>query len=208
MQLKSVVSTFLSTLTALCVGVLTASSAQATNLVSGVALGGSLKGSSVFLNTDPVYNTYPTYLINSLKPGRFGSGVNLPALNNGFVPDVGRFQEFLIYYAVPQSGPSADPGLNVRIQTSDGFTRIANVNSTAYDSGNGFNVYQIDLLPGDFSPSFSPNQTVLRTASVRYNGSIGSLYTFFPAIAGENGIIEATDFSYKTSPDQNFNNGL
>ncbi len=207
MQLKSVVSTFLSALTALGVIVCTASSAQASNLVTGVALGGSFKGSSVFLNTDPVYNTYPTYLINSLKPGRIASGVNLPALNNGAVPDVGRFQEFLIYYAVPHSGPKADPGLNVVIQTADGFSRIANVSSIAYDSGNGFNVYQIDLLPGDFSPSFSPNQTVLRTATVRYSGSIGSLYTFFPAIAGENAIIEATDFSYKTSPDPNFNNG-
>lgn len=210
MQFKSIVSTFLGTLTALGIVVATASDAKASNLVSGVALGGSFKGSSVYLTSDPVYGNsgpYPTYLINALKPGRFSCGYNLPAVNNGVLPDAGRFQELLIYYDVPNNGPAADSGLNVVIQTSDGFSRIASPTSNPYDSGNGYNVYQIDLLPQNFSPAFSPNQTVLRTASVRYNGAVGPIYMFYPVVAGENSIFEAFDFTYKTNPDFFFNNG-
>ncbi|HEY9732427.1 MAG TPA: hypothetical protein V6C89_10975 [Drouetiella sp.] len=208
MQFRTIVSTLLSTLTAVSCIVATAASANAGNLVSGVALGGSFKGSSTFLSNDPAYGSgfgYSTYLINSLK-GRVAAGVNVPALGNGVLPDLGGFQEFQIYYDVPGQGPSADPGLNVVIQTADGFSRIANVVSIPYDTFNGYNVYQVDLLPTDFSPAFAVNQTALRTASVRYNGQIGGIYMFYPVVVGQNAIMQNSDFSFKTTPDFQFNN--
>lgn len=208
MQLRKIVSTLLGTLTAVSCLVTTATSAHAGNIVSGVALGGSFKGSSTFLSNDPAYGAgfgYHTYLINSLK-GRVATGVNIPAVGNGVLPDLGGFQEFQIYYDVPALGPSADPGLSVVIQTADGFSRIANVVSIPYDTINNFHVYQVDLLPTDFSPAFSVNQTALRTASVRYTGSIGGIYMFFPVVAGQNATMQNTDFSFKTTPDFHFNN--
>lgn len=208
MKSRKIVSTLLSTIAAVSAIVATASGAQASKLVSGVAIpGGSVKGSSVFLSSDPAYgNTfnYSTYLINTLKTGKVGCGVNLPALNEGVLNNLGKFQEFLLYYDVPNNGPSADPGVNVVIQTSDGFSRIANAVSGLWDSGNGYNVYQIDLLPGDFSPAFSPNQTVLQTASVRYNGRIGPIYVFYPAVIGKQKTLEGPEWNYKVVPDPQF----
>ncbi|MBS1956822.1 MAG: hypothetical protein JST89_21715 [Cyanobacteria bacterium SZAS-4] len=213
MQFKRILSTFLGALTAVGCIAATASGAQASKLVSGVAFpGGSTKGSSVFLSSDPVYGpgySYPTYLINTLKTGKVGSGYNLPTINNGndILPNVGKFREFALYYDVPNLGPAADSGLQVVIQTADGFSRIASPISNLYNSDNGFYTYQIDLLPGDFSPAFSPDQVVLRTASVRYTGSIGPIYMFYPVVVGKNSTLENFDFNFKTTPDSQFNNG-
>ncbi|RTL45987.1 MAG: hypothetical protein EKK48_01210 [Candidatus Melainabacteria bacterium] len=208
MQLRKIVSTLLGTLTAVGCIVGTAGGAQAaSNVVSGVALGGSFKGTSTYLPSDPAYGAgfnYHTYLINSLK-GRVACGVNLPTVEAGVLPDLGGFQEFQIYYDVPGLGPAADPGLSVVIQTADGFTRIANVVSSPYATFNNYNVYQVDLLPTDFSPSFNVNQTALRLASVRYNGSGGAIYMFYPVVVGQNGILENSDFAFKTNSDFRFN---
>ncbi len=210
MQFKKITTFLLGALTALSCAIGIANGANASNLLSGVAIGGSYKGSSVLLPFDPVFAAfnYPTYLVNSLKFGKVGSGWNLPAIDSGnnILPDVGNLTEFDFYYDVPNLGPSADPGLNVVIQTSDGFSRIANVVSTPYQTANGYNGYQVQLFPNNFSPSFSVNQTVLRTASIRYNGSVGPIYLYYPVVSGSNTLVYYPDFSFKTTPDPRFNN--
>jgi len=187
----------------------TGNAAQASKLLSGVALpGGSAKGSSTFVAPDPAYGLYSSFLINTLKTGKVGAGVNLPTLNNGndILPNVGKFNDLLFYYEVSNLGPNADPGLGVVIQTQDGFTRYANPTSNTYASLNNYNIYQVDLTPSQFTPSFNTNQTRLRTWSIRYNGSIGPIYVFYPFLDGQNGTLGPEDFNYKTTPDSKFNN--
>lgn len=190
----------------------TASNALASNVISGVTLPGpATRATSTFVSKEPGFGAYPSYLVNTLNSGKFGTGVNLPAIYNGdgILPaSIGNFSEFYIYYDVPNNGgPVASSGLNVVIQTSDGFSRIASPTATFVQSSNGYNIYNIYAPAPAFSPSFSPNQTILRTASVRYNGSIGQIYLFFPIVIGANGqYLSNTDFSFKTTPDSRFNN--
>lgn len=209
MQLKKFVSLMLSAATAVGCMISTASGAQASNLTSGVALGGSYKGTSVYVSSDPLYQAgYPAYLVNTLKPGRLGSGWNLPAIDSGdgILPDIGNFNELDFYYDVPNFGPNADNNIAVVIQTSDGFSRIAGISSFLNSTGNGYNGWGTYLYPSNFSPSFSPNQTVLRTVSIRYNGGIGPIYLVYPYIYGQNNSLNYASFNYKTLPDPRFNN--
>lgn len=210
MQVKKLVSLMLGTVTAIAGSLSTASGALADNLASGVAIpGGSYKATSVALPRNPVFPSfnYPTYLLNTLKTGKFGCGENFPAIDHGVLSSsVGNFRDFEIYYDVPNLGPAADSGLYFVIQTSDGFTRIASKNAILHFTANGFNSWRIILLPSDFSPSFSENQTVLQTVSARYNGSVGPIYMYFPFVLGSDGVLTYLDFSYKTNPDFRFNN--
>ncbi|MBS1956821.1 MAG: hypothetical protein JST89_21710 [Cyanobacteria bacterium SZAS-4] len=208
MRLNKITATVLSSLTALVSLVSTASGAQASKQISGVAIPGpSTRATSVFRSVEPAYELYPSYLVNTANTGRFGAGVNLPALynGNGIVPNLGNFQNFQIYYAVPNKGPSAGNGLQVVIQTADGFSRVSNPSSIFVGPlKNNYYVYRIELVPSDFSPSFTAK--VLRTASVRYSGTIGPIHFFFPEIIGEQDFIRWFDWNYKTNADTRYNN--
>ena len=100
-------------------------------LSSVVLPGGANHGQATFLSKDPVFNVYPTYLLQAGKHvGVLPSvGVNLPTLNSGNLPSVGNLIYFYFYYAVPSGSPNADPGIRIVMQTSDGFSRIATGNS-------------------------------------------------------------------------------
>ncbi|MFN8550650.1 MAG: hypothetical protein U0103_04100 [Candidatus Obscuribacterales bacterium] len=108
--------------------------------------------------------------------------------------------------AVPNYGPKADGNIAVVIQTSDGFSRIAGISSFLNAAANGYNGWGTYLYPNNFSPSFSPNQTVLKTVSIRYNGANGPIYLLYPYIIGFNGSLNVDSFNYKTLPDPRFNN--
>lgn len=208
MQLKKLAALLLSSVVSAGCVLASAIPANASNLLSGVALGGSYKGSSTFLSVDPAFGLYPAYLVNTLKPGRYGSGWNLPAIDNGnnILPNVGRFNGLQFYYERANLGSSVDPNLNVVIQTNDGFSRIATATSVLAGNNNGFSYYLVTLLPTNFTPSFNQNETRLRTASVRYNGNSGPLYFIFPTLYGQNSILFYDDFNYRTVADPVFNN--
>ncbi len=207
MQLRKIASAALITL----ISIGTTLGAHASNVISGVTLPGpATRATSTYVAKEPGFGAYHSYLVNTLPSGKFGTGVNLPAIYNGdgvLPASIGNFSEFYIYYDVPNNGAPANSGLNVVIQTSDGFSRIASPTSNFVQSSNGYNIYNIYTPATSFSPSFSPNQTILRTASVRYNGSVGPIYMFFPIVIGANGnYLQNGDFSFKTNPDSRFNN--
>lgn len=207
MQFRKVVSAVFSTLAAMAFIGGTTNGAYASQQVSGVAIPGpSTKGSSVFVSKEPALNTYNSYLINCLNLGKYGAGVNIPTLYSGDVTNLGYFSFSYIYYEVPNNGAPVNSGFSVVIQTDDGFSRIAtNPASTFFQNSNNYNVYFLFMPTTAFSPSFNAHQTVLKTESVRYNGSAGPLYMFYPVVIGDNGSLY-NEFSFKTNPDARFNN--
>lgn len=209
MQLRKVASAVLSSLAAFVLLGSTASGAMASQQVSGVAIPGpSTNGSSVFVSKEPGLNQDPAYLINCLHlaSGKFGAGLNIPTLYSGNLTNLGFYNQSGVFYEVPNNGPSVGSGLSVVIQTDDGFTRIASPASTFFTNSNNYNIYSVFIPASAFSPAFNPHQTVLRTESIRYNGSVGPIYIFFPSVIGDNGSLFNTDFSFKTNADVRFNN--
>ncbi len=181
--------------------------ASASNVLSSVVLtGGANHGQATFLSKDPIFNVYPTYLLQAGKHvGVLPSvGVNMPTLNSGNIPAIGNLIYFEFFYAVPSGTPNADPGLKVVIQTSDGFSRIANGVSTASGlNGNGFDSYYVFFSPLDFSPPFDISTLALQKVAIKYYGTsqVRKIYEFYPFIDGTNGTLQYFDFSYKTNPD-------
>jgi hypothetical protein len=184
--------------------------AGASNVLSSVVLpGGANRGQATFLSKDPVFNAYPTYLLQAGKHiGTVASvGVNLPAVDSGVLPDVGNLIYFYFYYAVPSSSPTADPGLQVVMQTSDGFSRIATgVSQASGLNANGFNSYYVFLYPTDVTPPFDQGTLALRKVDIKYYGTsqVQRIYEFYPFVSGTNGSLQYFQFNYKTNPDSAF----
>lgn len=181
--------------------------AGASNVLSSVVLpGGANHGQATFLSKDPVFNVYPTYLLQAGKHvGVLPSvGVNLPTLNSGNIPSVGNLIYFYFYYAVPSGSPNADPGIRIVMQTSDGFSRIATGVSRATGlNANGFDSYDVFFYPTDLSPPFAQGTLGLQKVAIKYYGTsqVQRIYEFYPVVSGTNGALQYFDFSYKTIPD-------
>ncbi len=132
----------------------------------------------------------------------------------GRLRDAGKFQVLSFKYFVPQNTPNLNPGFDVLVQTSDGFTRIASVTNNetlllgttpVRDPGLGAiaDIYVVDLRSTDFSPSFPINTQTIERIEVQYFGTrlfrIGSLDIF-----GQNRNLIRDMFSYKTEPETQF----
>ena len=207
MSFKKLASILLSAATAVCMTATASNAQSASTTMSGVAFGGSSKATSTLITPDPVFGLYQSYLVNTYKR-RLDCGWNLPELGNGnnILPDVGGLRFFEFYYEVPNLGPSADTNLVVVIQTAEGFSRVADVHSSNPVSKNGYNAYYVHLVPQNFIPAFNPDEKVVRTATVRYNGASGPIYLAYPNIWGQKTVLTWTDFSAKTLPDPTFVN--